>query len=73
MLAPVAPVVSLDLDEREYGHALTRIDVDTVGRTVFLRGRVPTETVRQRAQVVALAVQPVRAVVNELRVGEDPE
>lgn len=58
---------------REYGHALTRIDVDTVGRTVFLRGRVPTETVRQRAQVVALAVQPVRAVVNELTVGEDPE
>jgi osmotically-inducible protein OsmY len=58
---------------REYGPALTRIDVDTVGRTVFLRGHVPTEMVRQRAQVVALAVRPVRAVVNELRVEDEPE
>ncbi len=50
----------------EYAGALTRIDVDTVGRTVFLRGSVPNEAVRQRAQVVASAVRPVRAVVNEL-------
>ena len=56
---------------REYANALTRIDVDTVGRTVFLRGRVPSERVRQRAQVVALTVRPVRAVVNELRVEEE--
>ena len=53
---------------REYGPALTRIDVDTVGRTVYLRGSVPSEAVRDRAHNVALAVRPVRAVVNELTI-----
>ncbi len=53
---------------REYGPALTDIDVDTTDRTVVLRGRVPSEVVRQRAAVVALALPPVRAVINELTV-----
>jgi hyperosmotically inducible periplasmic protein len=53
---------------REYGEALTRIDVDTVGRTVYLRGSVPSEAVRDRAHNVALGVRPVRAVVKELTI-----
>ncbi len=55
---------------REYGPALTRIDVDTVGRTVYLRGSVSSEAVRDWAHNVALAVRPVRAVVNELTIAD---
>jgi osmotically-inducible protein OsmY len=55
---------------REYGPALTRVNVVTLGRTVYLRGSVPSEAMRERAHNVALAVRPVRAVVNELRVAD---
>jgi osmotically-inducible protein OsmY len=56
---------------REYAGAWTRIDVDTQDGVVYLRGRVPSDAMRQRAEDIALSVRPVWTVVNELRVEPD--
>lgn len=47
---------------------LTKVDVDTNLRTVYLHGVVDSEDLRQRATSIAWSVKGVNAVVNNLTV-----
>lgn len=45
---------------------LTRVDVDTVDNVVYLRGKVESEDVKQRAEEAAKAVVGSQRVANDL-------
>jgi osmotically-inducible protein OsmY len=47
---------------------LTKVDVDTNFRTVYLHGVVDSEDMKQRASTIAWSVRGVHAVVNNLTV-----
>jgi hyperosmotically inducible periplasmic protein len=47
---------------------LTKVDVDTNHRTVYLHGVVDSEDLKQRASNIAWSVKGVNAVVNNLTV-----
>jgi hyperosmotically inducible periplasmic protein len=47
---------------------LTKVDVDTKLRTVYLNGVVDSEETKQRATTIAWSVKGVNAVVNNLSV-----
>jgi hyperosmotically inducible protein len=47
---------------------LTKVDVDTNLRTVYLNGVVDSEETKQRATTIAWSVKGVNAVVNNLSV-----
>jgi osmotically-inducible protein OsmY len=47
---------------------LTKVDVDTSLRTVYLHGVVDSEDMKQRASTIAWSVKGVNAVVNNLTV-----
>ena len=47
---------------------LTKVDVDTNLRTVYLHGVVDSEDLKQRASSIAWSVKGVNAVVNNLTV-----
>ena len=47
---------------------LTKVDVDTNLRTVYLHGVVDSETLRQRATAIAWSVRGVNGVINNLTV-----
>ena len=47
---------------------LTKVDVDTNHRTVYLNGLVDNEVMKQRASNIAWSVKGVNAVVNNLSV-----
>ncbi|HTK89828.1 MAG TPA: BON domain-containing protein [Verrucomicrobiae bacterium] len=47
---------------------LTKVDVDTSLRTVYLNGVVNSEEMKQRAGTIAASVRGVHAVVNNLSV-----
>jgi hyperosmotically inducible periplasmic protein len=53
------------------GVAKWRIDVDTLEGVVTLRGQVPSETEKQRAEEIASGVSGVKSVRNELLVETD--
>lgn len=52
--------------------AAVHIDVDTLDRVVTLSGRVASAAVRDEAEKLARGTDGVRAVVNNLVVGEEP-
>lgn len=47
---------------------LTKVDVDTNLRTVYLNGVVDSEEMKQRATTIAWSVKGVNAVINNLSV-----
>jgi hyperosmotically inducible periplasmic protein len=47
---------------------LTKVDVDTNLRTVYLNGVVDSEELKQRATTIAWSVKGVNAVINNLSV-----
>ena len=47
---------------------LTKVDVDTNHRTVYLNGLVDSQEMKQRASNIAWSVKGVNAVVNNLSV-----
>ena len=47
---------------------LTKVDVDTTHRTVYLHGVVDSEELRQRAYSIAWSVKGVNGVINNLTV-----
>jgi hyperosmotically inducible protein len=47
---------------------LTKVDVDTNLRTVYLNGVVESEAMKQRAEAIAASVKGVNAVINNLSV-----
>ena len=49
----------------------TQIDVDVVDSVVYLRGETSNAAIKSRAEEVAMGVQGVRQVQNELVVGRD--
>ncbi|MCA9693294.1 MAG: BON domain-containing protein [Nannocystaceae bacterium] len=57
---------ALALDE---GVRRVDVDVDVLAGVVYLRGEVDTETMRERAEEVTLAVDGVHHVENQLEVG----
>jgi hyperosmotically inducible protein len=56
----------------EKASTLTKVDVDTVKGTVYLRGSVDKAEVRDRATQLARDVKGVREVVNNLTVASTP-
>jgi osmotically-inducible protein OsmY len=51
---------------------LTRIDVDTVDRVVYLNGVVGSEHEKRRAEDIASLVSNVKAIINNLQVQTAP-
>ncbi|MEX0805331.1 MAG: BON domain-containing protein [Candidatus Binatia bacterium] len=51
---------------------LTRIDVDTVDRVVYLNGVVDSEHEKRRAEDIASLVSNVKEIINNLQVQAQP-
>lgn len=71
-VTPTSASIEVDISSKLLNDSELRsalIDVKVVGGTASLSGRVPTEDLKKRAEMIAKTVKGVRSVTNDIVVG----